>query len=167
MNPTVTIFMLFRRKIWVLLICLTLNLCFSSATAAGTTIKRVDLDTFDRIIMNTSTVNMVVAMAAWCKPCREEMPTLERLHRQYNRAGLSLIGLSLDGSGPKKLQPLLDEHNVTFPVYWVGDDATKKYRIYGVPMTVIIKNGEIVDKIPGQRSEDFFRKRIEELLKTD
>jgi thiol-disulfide isomerase/thioredoxin len=157
----------FSYMMGVLLFILALNVFPSSAISKGSTIKTVGLETLDNIIMDTSTVNMVVAMAAWCKPCREEMPTLEKLHRQYYEAGLSVIGLSLDAAGPKKLQPLLDKHNVTFPVYWVGDAATKKYRIYGVPMTLIIKKGEIIDKIPGQRSEDFLKKKIEALLKTN
>jgi thiol-disulfide isomerase/thioredoxin len=159
--------MLIRRFTGVLLFSLALNLCPSPAISTGTTIKRVDLDTLDSIIMDKSSVNMVVAMAAWCKPCREEMPTLEKLHRQYGQAGLSMIGLSLDSNGPKDLQPLVDKHKVTFPVYWVEGDATKKYRIYGIPMILLIKNGEIVEKIPGQRSETFLEKKIMNLLEMD
>ncbi len=55
----------------------------------------------------------------------------------------------------------VDKHKVTFPVYWVEGDATKKYRIYGIPMILLIKNGEIVEKIPGQRSETFLEKNHE------
>ena len=159
--------MLIRRITWVLLFSLTLNLFPSPAISTGTPIKRVDLDTFDGLIMDKSSANMVVAMAAWCKPCREEMPILEKLHRQYSPAGLSMIGLSLDANGPKKLQPLVDKHNVTFPVYWVKGDAAKKYRIFGMPMILLIKNGEIVEKIPGQRSEKFLKKKITEFLEMD
>ena len=156
-----------KHIIGALFFSLALNLFPPSAISTGSTIKMIDLDTLDSIIMDASSVNMVVAMAAWCKPCREEMPTLEKLHRQYSRAGLSIIGLSLDSNGPKDLQPLVDKNNVTFPIYWVGKGATKKYRIYGIPIILMIKDGEIIDKIPGQRSEKFLKKKIEELLKTD
>lgn len=156
-----------KHIIGVLFFSLALNLFPPSAFSKGTTIEMIDLDTLDSIIMDASSVNMVVAMAAWCKPCREEMPTLEKLHRQYSRAGLSIIGLSLDSNGPKDLQPLVDKNKVTFPIYWVGKGATKKYRIYGIPIILMIKDGEIIDKIPGQRSEKFLKKKIEELLKMD
>ncbi len=159
--------MLIRRFTGVLLFSLALNLFPSPAISTGTTIKRVDLHTFEEIILNNSSLNMVVAMAAWCKPCREEMPTLEKLHLKYTRSGLSLIGLSLDSKGPDPLQKHLDKNKVTFPVYWVGGDAAKKYRIYGIPMTLLIKNGEIVEKIPGQRSETFLEKKIMNLLEMD
>jgi thiol-disulfide isomerase/thioredoxin len=159
--------MLIRRFTGVLLFSLALNLFPSPAISTGTTIKRVDLHAFEEIILNNSSLNMVVAMAAWCKPCREEMPTLEKLHLKYVRSGLSLIGLSLDSKGPDPLQKHLDKNKVTFPVYWVGGDAAKKYRIYGIPMTLLIKNGEIVEKIPGQRSETFLEKKIMNLLEMD
>ena len=156
--------MLIRRITRVLLLSLILNMFPSPAITAGTTIKRVDLDAFDEIIMEKSTVNMVVAMAAWCKPCREELPTLEKLHRQYSSTNLAVIGLSLDANPSKTLQPLLDRHKVTFPVYWVKEDASKRYKIYGMPMILVIKNGEIVEKIPGQRSEKFLINKIEGYL---
>ena len=159
--------MLIRRFTGVLLFSLALNLFPSHAITTGTTIKRVDLHTFEEIILNNSSLNMVVAMAAWCKPCREEMPTLEKLHLKYARSGLALIGLSLDSKGPDPLQKHLDKNKVTFPVYWVGGDAAKKFRIYGIPMTLLIKNGEIVEKIPGQRSETFLEKKIMNLLEMD
>src|SRR5712671_3681035 len=35
----------------------------------------------------------------WCLPCRSEMPALERLHRAYQPAGLTLIGVNVDARG--------------------------------------------------------------------
>lgn len=151
----------------ILFFSLTLLICSSMARSAGNTIKKVDLDTFDGIILNASTRTMVVAMAAWCKPCREEIPTLEKLHQKYRQTGLSMVGLSLDSKGPDDLQSLLDKHGVTFPVYWAGDAVTKKYKIFGVPMTLLIKHGKIVEKIPGQRSEKYLKKKIDKLLESE
>ena len=159
--------MLIRRMTGMLLLSLILNMFPSPGITAGTTIKRVDLDAFDVIIMEKSTVNMVVAMAAWCKPCRKELPTLEKLHRQYSSTNLAVIGLSLDANPSKTLQPLLDKHMVTFPVYWVKGDAAKQYKIFGMPMILVIKNGEIVEKIPGERSEKFLKSKIAKYLELD
>ena len=159
--------MLLRFMVGMLVFSFALTILPTTAVSTDTTIKKVDLQTFEEIILNNSSFNMVVAMAAWCKPCREEMPTLEKLHLKYARSGLSLIGLSLDSKGPDPLQKHLDKNKVTFPVYWVGGDAAKKYRIYGIPMTLLIKNGEVVEKIPGQRSEKFLIKKIAEYLEKE
>jgi len=39
-----------------------------------------------------------------------------------------------------------------------------KYRISAIPLTYIVKNGEIVEKILGQRGEDFIEEKIISLL---
>lgn len=52
------------------------------------------------------------------------------------------------------------------PIGW-GGGAAKKYRIYGIPMTLLIKNGEVVEKKPGQRSEKFLIKKIAEYLEKE
>jgi len=34
--------------------------------------------------------------ATWCGPCRRSMPELERLHQEYSRKGLVVLGVSVD-----------------------------------------------------------------------
>ena len=62
-------------------------------------------------------------------------------------------------------EELGDKAKVTFPVYWVGDAAVDKFDIYAVPMLFFIKDGRVVDKIPGKRSKSYIEKKIKKLLK--
>ena len=41
--------------------------------------------------------------ATWGIPCREEIPQLEALHREYGAKGLKTIGVSIDAAGMEKL----------------------------------------------------------------
>ena len=34
--------------------------------------------------------------ATWCKPCREELPELARLHRELEPRGLTVVGVNVD-----------------------------------------------------------------------
>ena len=34
--------------------------------------------------------------ATWCAPCREEMPTLNRIHNKYQAKGLQIVGIAAD-----------------------------------------------------------------------
>jgi thiol-disulfide isomerase/thioredoxin len=34
--------------------------------------------------------------ATWCEPCREEFPSLVRLHQTYHARGLSVVAISMD-----------------------------------------------------------------------
>ena len=63
------------------------------------------------------------------------------------------------------MQPIVDKAKVAFPVYWVGDGAVEKFDIYAVPMLFFIKDGRVIDKVPGKRSRLYLEKKIDRLLK--
>jgi len=136
----------------------------SAAIAAETAVTKIQLDEFDKIMSDKDCRCMIVAMAAWCRPCRKELPVLNRLYLKYREAGLSVVGLSVDPGGPKAIEPVLKKNQVGFPVYWVGEAAVRKYKIFGIPMIFLIKNGKIVEKIPGERPEAYWEQKIEMLL---
>jgi len=115
---------------------------------------------FDRIIADRESRYLIVFMTSWCGPCREELPGLINLNNKYNGRGLKTIGISLDYDGPKAIQPLIDKVRVNFPVYWINEETAKKYNIYAVPMIFLVKEGGIVEKIVGIRSEKHIDKKI-------
>jgi thiol-disulfide isomerase/thioredoxin len=108
--------------------------------------------------------HLLVAVASWCGPCRKELPVINRLFKKYQSRGLSVAAVSLDADGPKAMQPVVDELGLTFPVYWSGPKPARKYNIFGVPTLFLIKNGETVEKIIGQRSEKFLEEKIKQLM---
>jgi thiol-disulfide isomerase/thioredoxin len=108
--------------------------------------------------------HLLVAVASWCSPCRKELPALNRLFKKYRDRGLSVAAVSLDAGGPEDMQPVVDELKLTFPVYWSGPSAAKKYNIIGVPTLFLIKDGKTVEKLIGQRPEKFLEEKIQKLL---
>ncbi|MGH7536174.1 MAG: TlpA disulfide reductase family protein, partial [Gemmatimonadales bacterium] len=40
--------------------------------------------------------------ATWCPPCREEMPSMERLHQEFREQGLAVLALKIQES-PKQV----------------------------------------------------------------
>ena len=103
-------------------------------------------------------------MAAWCGPCIDELPVLNKLYQKYKKQGLKLIGISIDLEGPKAMQPIIDKLQVSFPVYWYGESAVQIFSLFAIPMIFFVKDGRIVEKLPGQRSEKALNKKIREFL---
>jgi thiol-disulfide isomerase/thioredoxin len=62
--------------------------------------------------------------ATWCIPCREGMPTMERLHEKYkpgpdqDQGGLRLLSVAMDNPGSKKVKILYDLSRVTYPMLY-------------------------------------------------
>ncbi len=92
--------------------------------------------------------------ATWCKPCREEMPSMEVLYKNFEKDGLVILAVSIDRVTTKKdIPPFVKGLNLTFPVLvdsWGQTD--KKYKLMGVPETYIIdQQGILREKIIGPR----------------
>ena len=92
--------------------------------------------------------------ATWCKPCREEMPSMEVLYKNFEKDGLVILAVSIDRVTTKKdIPPFVKGLNLTFPVLvdsWGQTD--KRYKLMGVPETYIIdQQGVLREKVIGPR----------------
>ncbi len=92
--------------------------------------------------------------ATWCKPCKEEMPSMEVLYRQFKDDGLVVLAVSIDRVTTKDdIPPFVKSMDLSFPVLidsWGQTD--KRYKLMGVPETYIIdQQGVLREKIIGPR----------------
>lgn len=87
--------------------------------------------------------------ATWCKPCREEMPSMEILNKNFEKDGLVILAVSIDRvTTTKEIPPFVKGLNLTFPVLidsWGKTD--KPYKRMGVPETFIIDQEGIIREI--------------------
>ncbi len=92
--------------------------------------------------------------ATWCKPCREEMPSMEILYKNFERDDLVVLAVSIDRVTTKKDIPtFVKSMSLTFPILvdsWGQTD--KRYKLMGVPETYIIdQQGVLREKVIGPR----------------
>jgi thioredoxin-like negative regulator of GroEL len=132
--------------------------------SSGVTIQKISESALDELINANNNKILITFMAAWCGPCIDELPVLNKLYQKYKKQGLKLIGISIDLEGPKAMQPIIDKLQVRFPVYWYGESAVQKFSLHAIPMIFLVKDGRIVEKLPGRRSEKALNKKIREFL---
>ncbi|HKT11264.1 MAG TPA: TlpA disulfide reductase family protein, partial [Terriglobia bacterium] len=51
--------------------------------------------------------------ATWCPPCKEELPTLQKLYEQYQDKGL--VVLAVDDEEPATIKAFLSTNHYSFP----------------------------------------------------
>lgn len=87
--------------------------------------------------------------ATWCAPCREEMPSMEVLNKNFEKDGLVVLAVSIDRvTTTKDIPPFVKSLNLTFPVLIDSWGITDKpYKRLGVPETFIIDQQGIVREI--------------------
>jgi peroxiredoxin len=106
--------------------------------------------------------------AAWCPPCRAEIPGYVDVQKKHGREGLAIVGVSLDRGGPDVVRRFIDNEQVNYQVV-LGDD-----RIVGafggveaIPTTVIIdRNGVVRYRKVGAMETAQFEAVLEPLLKS-
>ncbi|HLJ48561.1 MAG TPA: redoxin domain-containing protein [Bryobacteraceae bacterium] len=95
--------------------------------------------------------------ASWCGPCRHELPTIEKLHREYENKGLVVLGINDEDSGLAK--KFLVKNEYTIPVLMdAKKEVAKAYGTRAIPTVVVVdKNGVIRAHFVGGRSEEQLR----------
>ena len=94
--------------------------------------------------------------ATWCEPCREEMPSMERLHLAYKDRGLVVLAVSLDSQDASVVSPFVKKFGLTFPIGLDPKMAVReRYGVWAVPSTFLIdRNGKRVLFANGAREWD-------------
>ena len=96
-------------------------------------------------------VVLVNVWATWCPPCRQEMPSMQRLYQRFKGGNFEILAVSIDSTGQEAVAPFMGKMNLTFPALLDPSETIKPlYGLTGVPESFIIdKEGIIVEKIIG------------------
>jgi thiol-disulfide isomerase/thioredoxin len=127
----------------------------------GTALKLADL---------RGQVVMLDFWATWCPPCREEMPALVKLAREYESQGLVFVAASRD-DGPKASRLVEAFLKRNLPdlrpyVVYASDDVARAFQVSALPTLYFLdREGKVIDAQRGALSEDALRRRIERALK--
>ena len=90
--------------------------------------------------------------ATWCPPCRYEMPSMERLYKEFKDKGLVILAINLK-EGREKVKSFMVSERLTFPALLDSSgEVAQRYGVRGVPTTFLVNGkGEIVGKALGAR----------------
>ncbi len=93
--------------------------------------------------------------ATWCIPCRQEMPTMEKLHRDFKGEGLEVMAINIKES-KKEVLKFIEELGLTFTILLDKDGkVSEEYGAWSIPLSYFInRKGEFVGKVVGSREWD-------------
>jgi thiol-disulfide isomerase/thioredoxin len=95
--------------------------------------------------------------ATWCAPCREEMPSLDRLQQQLGSAKFEVVALALERGGAEAARKFLDGVGVKSLALYVDKStrAGSDLKAIGMPTTILIDpEGREIGRLAGPAQWD-------------
>lgn len=91
--------------------------------------------------------------ASWCKPCRESIPWLNRMHRELGDRGLVVIGVNVDANRADAERFLRDVPIDFEVVYDAGGVLATRFEVPAMPSTFVFdRSGKLVQTHVGFRT---------------
>jgi len=106
--------------------------------------KQIDLN-----LINTDNIYILNFWATWCAPCKDEMPSLNKLQ---TRDGIFIFPINMEEVNLKKVDKFYEDLDINnLNIYFDnGLKLVKVFALRGVPTTIIFnKNKEMVARISG------------------
>jgi peroxiredoxin len=89
-------------------------------------------------------VVLVNFWARWAGDSRQEMPALDRINTTYNRAGLVVLGVSVDEDW-RRAREFAGAMKVGYPILFdTTPDIGRNYLLRKMPMTILVDRSGVV-----------------------
>ncbi len=100
-------------------------------------------------------VVLVNFWATWCGPCKEEMPSLARLQKQFDPTQFVLLTVTTDLQR-QGIAQFLSQVGVSLPVLFDEDqEVSRSFMVRGLPTTIVIgRDGTLSGRAVGSRAWD-------------
>ena len=104
--------------------------------------------------------------ATWCGPCIAEIPSLERLQKDYQDKNIVFLSVSVDTDKNAWEKMLIDDELGGVQLWADGwSELTKSYAIFGIPRFMLIdKTGHLISVDAPRPSSNEIRTLIEERI---
>jgi|SRR5262245_23554213 len=93
-------------------------------------------------------VLLIDIWATWCGPCRQSIPHLVELAKEYKNKGVEIIGLTTERDDPDEqfVREFSAQLKINYPIGWANPtlESGLKNRRSGIPQTIIVgRDGKI------------------------
>lgn len=150
--------------------CLGLVLLYGGTSALAASVENKEIQTLsgeeilELVKSNKGKVIFLNFFATWCPPCREEIPELIALRKEYSEDKVLFVGISLD-NGAEGLKRFVQGMNFTYPVYKAGPDVGALFGIVSIPYNMAYSAaGELVASEAGMVNGKELKLFLDQLL---
>jgi len=147
----------FRLVIVLLAAFCSVNAYCEEAITVDFTLEDINGDLFELKEFVSSGPVLLDFWATWCKPCKDAMPHLQKLHEDYGEQGLTIAAISIDSPrSQSKIKPFIKSRRYTFKV--LLDPSSEVLQLFqgsNIPFQVLIdRDGKVINTHTGYSPGD-------------
>ena len=118
----------------------------------------------DKVAEAEGKVVMINFFAAFCPPCRKEIPGLINIRGDLSEDDFVIIGVAVDDD-LKEMREFVNDTPFNYPTYYGGAEARYAFRIDAIPYNVIYdRSGRMVVNESGYVPENRLRVFLQKLI---
>jgi thiol-disulfide isomerase/thioredoxin len=165
----------FAVTIGLLIASLLLFVGGCSSSSGGTNVTKTPARDFSGVTLDGEQVSLsdylgkpvvVVFMASWCGPCREESPEIDKFYRENSERAQVLAVAVNDAEAD--IRVFMNQNGFTFPVMLDGGGVAGAYGVSAIPTTVVVDSeGFIAKRIVGGTTAEALSLIVDGLAGTD
>ena len=102
--------------------------------------------------------------ASWCGPCRQEMPDIDEVYKEYKDKDLVVLTINV-GESKGTVQKYIEANGFSFPVLLDTDQkVSRQYKVSSIPVSYFInKEGKIIEQRIGLLTKEQMLSYIQKL----
>lgn len=83
----------------------------------------------------------------WCPPCKEEMPYMENMSKEFEEKGVHILAVNIKQSN-FTVETFRDQYGLTFPIVIDKDESVRRaFNVIPLPTTFLINADGIIEEI--------------------
>lgn len=150
----------------LLFLAVALFLPFAAHVAQAKTPSIQTSQLLDTIAEQKGKVVMVNFFAAFCPPCKREIPGLKKIREDLSPDDFFIIGIAVD-TDLQEMEDFIKNTGFNYPVFYGGEEVAFSFGVSGIPHNIIYdRSGRIVVNeagyVPENALRDFLGKLMEQ-----
>jgi thiol-disulfide isomerase/thioredoxin len=103
--------------------------------------------------------------ATWCVPCIREIPSFNKLHNEFSKQGVAVLGVNGDNEDADRIRPFLKKHPMDYPVALGSEAFGTQYNLDVLPVTLVFdRAGRQIKRFEGFASEADLLSAVKEAM---
>jgi len=127
-----------------LILSLVLAVSLFSQIGYGCELESITGEKISDTVINNDAKAVLFFWTSWCPYCIKQIDYISKNQNIFDDRGIKVYFINSDDS-KNVVQSIKDKYSLKFDMYLDDGCMSKKYKVYGIPTYIFLKQGEMIE----------------------